>query len=406
MKKLTLTLLLALSLTVVLAQTITKSSISPSGDTTTAVVTTTPSVLNYATLNQGTVTLTNGGLPLSITAASLNQATMTQGTTTVQLFFKPYKAPGTIIPPVTIPPVGGVVFIGGKTSGPITLQSYTTYIGYTIDLGSSSNNGFTGNGVTNVVLKKCKVINGAIINGAISTGVFLSNCNNITIDSCFFSMLPQGVLAKNCGANIKTTDCQFSNIVGSPLLTLHPIAYQNCSGGGLWIINNRIQEDPLISPYTHDQISVFQSYGLKGDSLLVLNNIISGGQQLKNAKADNGAAGITLGDVGGSYQAARGNILVNALAILVDGTGTNLKADHNKIYASQVPPQLPGVGIVYINVNSNNFVGYNRVNFKLPNGTIFNLNPATSSTIQGWGTNVYDSSLSIALLPVPLITFK
>jgi hypothetical protein len=289
---------------------------------------------------------------------------------------------------------------GGKASGPVTLQSGKTYTRLTIDLRGGTGVGITGSGVSNVHITKCK-----IINGPAGIGILLNNCTNVTIDSCFFTMLGQGVLARKC-VSTKINNNQFLNIVGSPALTWHPIQLQNCTGGGQQIIGNRIQEDPLIAPYTHDQISVFQSYGLPGDSIMILNNWIRGGQQLKNAKGDNGAAGITLGDVGGSYQVARGNILVNALAILVDGKGTNLKADHNKIYARQIGAQPNGVGIVYFGGTESNFVGYNQINFKWSNGKLFNLNPATSSSIAGWGTNVFNPDIDASILPATIITYK
>jgi hypothetical protein len=290
---------------------------------------------------------------------------------------------------------------GGKASGPVTLQSNKTYTRLTIDLRGGTGAGITGSGVSNVHITKCK-----IINGPAGIGILLNNCTNVTIDSCFFTTLGQGVLAKNC-VSTKINYNQFLNIVGSATATWHPIQLQNCTGGGQQIIGNRIQEDPLIAPYTHDQISVFRSYGLPGDSIMVLNNWIRGAQQIKNAAGNNGACAIGVGDTGGAYQVVRGNIMVNALAIAIDGTGTSLKVDHNKIWATQQPPQPISVGIVYFGATGNNFVGYNWVNFTTPTGGKNNLNSnMAKGTIAGWNTNKVNASIDASILPATIITYK
>lgn len=206
----------------------------------------------------------------------------------------------------------------------------------------------------------------------------------------------------------------FLNILGSATQTWHPIQIQSGSGGGQRIQNNMIEEDPAVAPYTHDQISVYQSNGIVGDSIMVTGNWIRGGQQIQNGTgpgggtgSTNGAAAIGVGDSGGSLQVVRNNLMINALAIAIDGSGTSLKVDHNKSYMRQISPQPNSIGIVYFGSAGNNVVRNNLLNCKNSSGTIVNLNPATSATISGWSTNTNNSSLdagaTVTMIPTPMV---
>lgn len=312
---------------------------------------------------------------------------------------------------VTPPPPDSnkMVTIGGKASGPVTLKSNTVYQGLTIDLGKTTSTAFTGNNVTNITIKKCKIINGVAGSGNnVATAIYLSGCTNITIDSCLISTIIQGVLIKS-SSKLTITHNQFVNILNTPALTLHPIQLQSCNGGGINICYNRFFEDPKVAPFTHDQCSIYQSNGLPKDSIRIISNYFNGNQVIKNAAGNNGANAVGLGDSGGSYQVARGNIIVNALAAVIDGTGTSIKMDHNTIAAVQVSPQSASVGLLYFGkVQASNFAGYNRINFIMPNGKNNNMNPAASTSIPGWSTNKYDPTLTPANAgqPVPYITFQ
>lgn len=281
---------------------------------------------------------------------------------------------------------------------PITMSNTT---GQTISGDSTSS--MTFNNCTNLHITKCRISNNP--NG---NAITLNGCTNVLIDSCYIDMDGQGIVAQNGSTVIKVISNYFNNILGQPTVTWHPVQFKNiAASGGNRIQNNMIEEDPKIAPYTHDQISLFQSNGIPGDSIMVTGNWIRGGQQIKNAQGNNGAAGITAGDKGGSYQVVRNNRLVNALALLIDGTGTNIKVDHNLVYAQQVAPQLPGIGIVYFGGTATNFVGYNLLNFRTATGTIANLNPATSGSIAGWSTNTPNNTTSpqanAAMIPMPMI---
>lgn len=265
-----------------------------------------------------------------------------------------------------------------------------------------STSSMTFNNCTNLHITKCRISNNPGGNA-----ITLNGCTNVIIDSCYIDMVGQGIVAQNSSTVIKILNNYFHNILGGPSVTWHPIQFKNVNSGGNRIQNNMIEEDPLVAPYTHDQISLFQSNGIAGDSIMVTGNWIRGGQQVKNAQGNNGAAGITAGDVGGSFQVIRGNKLINALAILIDGTGTSIKVDHNLSYAQQVAPQPNSIALLYFGAPGNNYVGNNLLNFRNSSGGIANVNPATSGTIAGWSTNTPNNTTSpqatATMIPTPMI---
>jgi hypothetical protein len=385
--------LIALIPALCFGQTVTyQSLVSPTTqDTTVAKITTTPSILNYATLNQAGITFTNGTWPATINPASINQATMVQGTTTVQLFFKPYKAPS---------PIPTSTTIGGTISGPITLVSNSTISGKTIDLKGASTIGINGSGVTNVHITNCKIINTG------NYAILLQKCSNITIDNCFFSNVGFGVSVKSC-VGVKVNSNQFLNIngiVGGD--KGHAVQFNGVSGGGNQINNNRVENIAGVAVAPHDILNVYQSNGLQGDSIQVIGNWIRGGQ-IANA-TNNGAAGIVLADVGGSYQVARNNILVNPgyIGIQAQG-GVHIKADHNQIYSSQTPVSLLGMGWGnYSGVASSDVVySYNQIRWYDYNNNEHSITPNTSGlTLIGNQTN--SSAMGAGILPPVIITMK
>lgn len=304
-----------------------------------------------------------------------------------------YSIPATIPPTTTNP--------GGKVSGPVVLKSNTTYQGLTIDLGKTSATAFSGSNVSNVTIKNCKIING--INTA--TAIYITGGSNINISGNFISNIPQGIVIKNTTGNVVIDGNQFLNILNTPSTTMHPIQFQGVNGVGNKITNNRIEEIASIAPYTHDQISIYQSNGTQSDPIEVAFNWIRGGQIIKNAAGNNGACALGIGDSGGSWQSVHDNIMVNALAIAIDGSGKNLHVFNNQIFAKQVQPQPLSVGIVYFGSAGNNVVELNQINFTTPNGQKNNLNPAFSS-VKGWVTNIVNAKIDASILPAKIITFQ
>lgn len=306
-----------------------------------------------------------------------------------------YSIPATIPPTTTNP--------GGKVSGPVVLKSNTTYQGLTIDLGKTSTTAFSGSNISNVTIKNCKIING--INTA--TSIYITGGSNINISGNFISNIPQGIVIKNTTGNVVIDGNQFLNILNTPSTTMHPIQFQGVNGVGNKITNNRIEEIASIAPYTHDQISIYQSNGTQSDPIEVAFNWIRGGQIIKNAAGNNGACAIGVGDSGGSFQYVHDNIMVNALGIAVDGSGTSLKISNNKTYAKQIPPQPLSAPMVYFGNAGNNIMQNNTYNFTGPNGKLVSANfSMVRGTLNGQSTNIYNATITSAILPEKIITFQ
>lgn len=257
---------------------------------------------------------------------------------------------------------------------------------------------------SNIHIFKCK-----IANNTSGIGISLSNCHNITIDSCFLTNSGQGIIAVNCTGSLLIQNNYFYNILGSPDPNKwHSIALQTCSGGGNQILSNKIEN--VGTPYIHDQISIFNSSGLVGDSILVYLNNIKGGQTILNAGGTNGANGITCGDNGGSYQSVRGNKLINTGYAGIQGNvaSSNCTIDHNFIYSSSTSISLVGLsfngsGSSYSGI----FIGYNKINWLDFNGHQDNLFTGATPP-PGWSTNTpnttADPLANATMIPNPQVT--
>src|SRR5258708_722610 len=187
----------------------------------------------------------------------------------------------------------------------------------------------------------------------------------------------------------------------------HAIQFDHVSGAGNRINYNKIENIAGVAIHPHDQISVYQSSGLLGDSIQVIGNWIRGGQQYAWPTSGSGAAGIVLGDVGGSYEVARGNLLVNALAIAADCTASNLKVDHNRVYAALQSNNSVGL-LFWGSGSTNNYDGNNQLNFTSANGTIINWYIFSATPIPvAWTTNTSqntaDPAANTSMIPTPMV---
>src|SRR5579863_5770995 len=265
---------------------------------------------------------------------------------------------------------------------------------------------------TNITIFKCKV------EGSTGVAISLSGCTNITIDSTFVENVQQGIIAQNC-TNTQILSNYIHNVFGAPNQTYHPIQFITCTRGH--INYNKILEDPATTQYTHDQISIYNSNGVVGDSIQVIGNWIRGGQQTMNGTGpggftggNNGACGINLTDSGGAYQVARGNLVINGgyIGMQVDGRGSSAKMDHNKVYSSKT--NITNVGISYYTTgsppgSSSIYIGYNNINWTQNTGGIFNkwFNPSLTQP-QGWATNTAtntaDPLATSTMIPTPMVT--
>src|ERR1700760_4985754 len=139
-----------------------------------------------------------------------------------------------------------------KSSASVTAKSNTTYSGLVIDLGKGSGTGFTLNGVSNVHITNCKIIN------TTSYAIFVNNCSNITIDNCFISNVAFGVNVLS-SKGVKVNSNQFLNINGNNAKGMfgHAVQFNGVSGGGNQINSNRIENIVGVAQNPHDMLSLY-----------------------------------------------------------------------------------------------------------------------------------------------------
>jgi hypothetical protein len=287
-----------------------------------------------------------------------------------------------------------------KASAPISLsnQSNITISGDSINGGSSV--GIRLSNCNNVHITKCLVQN------TTNDGIQLNNCTNVTIDSCFVTNVRAGVNAMQC-KTVKVNNNQFLNMNG-PFPSGNFVQLNNVSGGGIQVNYNHCEDIAGVAQHPQDGISIYQCDGLPGDSVQVIGNWIRGGQVQNDS---GGGAGIVLGDVGGSYQVARNNIVVNGgfVGMQVQG-GSHIKMDHNIIYGISTP--YSNCGLCYGNYSgassSDIYMGYNKVKFFQKSGAEMDAwwDPSTAFQPDGWNTNILKANIDASVLPSVVITLK
>lgn len=303
--------------------------------------------------------------------------------------------------------------VGGPLSAPINLQSNKTYQNLTIDGGNAKVNLVTGSNVSNVHIHKLYLTNTK------GFAILLNNCSNILIDSTFFNNIGFGVYAQSGSHQIQVLGCQFLNVNGIDKASLgHAVQYNQVTGGGNRINNNIIENVKNItdtSSHPHDQISLFQCNGIVGDSIQVNNNWVRGGQLVAWPTPGSTGDGIGLSDVGGNYQVARGNILVNpgyaGVQVIADGLGggIGIKVEYNTIYSKQTPVSANGINIqnpIQMNMSNNrtNWTNFRGLNVLLADGET-QYDYFKSPVPIGLNTNHWqDATVTPNVLPAVIIT--
>jgi len=303
--------------------------------------------------------------------------------------------------------------------------AYCQFCGYTAhanyNLTGVSNTTISGDSVSSIVLTNCTNVHifKVRVQGSTGVAIKLNNCTNIRIDSSYVENVQQGIIAQNCNGTIIKHN-YVHNVLGAPGQTYHPVQFITCTHGH--IDSNKIEEDPIVTQYSHDQISLYQSNGTLGDSITVIGNWIRGGQTQMNGSGpggfiggNNGACGINLTDSGGAYQVARGNYVINGgyIGMQVDGAGSSAKMDHNFIYSSRTNISL--VGISYYTTShsypgpSSIEVSNNHITWNKNSGGIYNkFHDVSLSAPIGWTTNTADNSADGAanstMIPTPMVT--
>ena len=292
-----------------------------------------------------------------------------------------------------------------NASAPINYRhrNNLTISGLSIDALGASTTLIMLSNCANVHITNCRLLNTA------SFAIYLLNCTNVTIDQNFISNAGFGVYVQY-GQTAKINNNQILNINGIDTQSLgHAVQFDNVNGGGNQINNNQIENLAGAALHPHDILNVHQSNGLPGDSIQVIGNWIRGGQTSLWPTTQSAAAGIVLGDNGGSYQVCRNNIVVNGGRIGIQAQGGNhIMIDHNQIYGISMPITL--VGLAWGNwsglPSSDVTYAYNWVkwyNFDGSEVDHFESNQFGDVVLIG---NQWRANINAGILPSTIITLK
>lgn len=258
-----------------------------------------------------------------------------------------------------------------------------------------------------IVLYSCENViirNNRFGSSPVNLAIYLDNCKNITIMDNTFENVQTGLVAHN-SQGIKFEYNDVTNVVG-PLKGGEKIGnmvrFDKVSGTGNSISYNVCENFPGESS-PEDIINVNQSHGTSGSPITVKGNWLRGGGPSSSG------GGIILGDVGGSYQIAENNIVVDPgqYGISIAG-GNNIILSNNKIYSNR--KSYNNVGLYAANwyeklgKSYNITVANNAVNYTNKEGVLNNFWFAGNvEPINGKETNVYDRNLSASILPDKII---
>jgi len=279
----------------------------------------------------------------------------------------------------------GVVSLSGASNRTINAKSIG---GFSAALLTLSN-------CHDITISNCKFYNSA------NAGIYLYNCYNITITGNYFTNVSTGVNAVQCPAGgIVVSSNQFLNMQG-PFPGGQFVQFNNVNGPNNKI-NSNIGENILGHSNPEDAISLYESNGTAASPITINGNAIRGG----GPSASGG--GIMLGDSGGSYLVADGNILVNPgqYGMAISG-GSHNSITNNLIYG--VSQSFTNIGLYVETIGSspitNSTVSGNRVNFYNSTGAHNGAWMASGiATPSGWSSNNWSADIDSSILPATLIT--
>lgn len=180
------------------------------------------------------------------------------------------------------------------------------------------------------------------------------------------------------------------------------VQFNNVNGSNNQIKSNKCeniqgQSDP------EDGISLYKCNGSALSPIVVSSNMIRGGGP------SGSGGGIMLGDGGGSYQKANGNLLVNPgqYGVAISG-GSNNTLTNNSIFG--VSQSFTNVGLFVASYSTtilNPNVSGNKVKFYNSTGAL-NGSWIASGILSplGWLTNDWNAGINASILPASLITYN
>lgn len=235
-------------------------------------------------------------------------------------------------------------------------------------------------------------------------GIYLYNCKNvIIIDNTFENVHTALTASTSQGVKFEYNDV--FNIGGS-------LSESSDNNNGFAVqfigvtgsdnsVSYNVVENVFGESSPEDIINIYQSHGIKQSPIVIKSNWLRGGGPSLSG------GGILLGDLGGSYQIAEDNILVDPGQYGIGiGGGNNMTLRNNKVYAK--PQYFTNVAISICNWSEkqsgpshsitveNNTVNYtNREGISGKSWWIYeNMEPVT-----GIETNKYDPKLDESILP-------
>lgn len=265
----------------------------------------------------------------------------------------------------------------------------------------------SGNDAYTIALYSCENViikNNRINSSPVRPAIYLDNCRNITIvDNSFYDV--QSALIAHKSQMIRFEYNDVINILGSlqgGKEIGNMVQFDKVSGAGNSISYNVCENLPGKSA-PEDIINVYHSHGTPGSPITVKGNWIRGGGPSLSG------GGIILGDLGGSYQVAEDNIVVDGgqYGVSIAG-GDNMILRNNKIFGRQ--KEHANIGLYVANwyeeqgKSHSIRVENNVVNFTNREGKINNWWFAGNmEPVYGKKTNRYDINLDASILPDTII---
>lgn len=291
-----------------------------------------------------------------------------------------------------------------KKSAPITYNSKTDIIIEGLEFSDlQSTIALRLEHCSNVIIRNCK-----FKNNFSTPSIYAYKGTNILITDCTFENVHQGFVAGECYDNIKFENNNITNLVGN---LYGGSQFSNAatvvkSKGAGYSLSYNVVENIAGKSSPEDVFNIYQSSGTAASPIMLKGNWIRGGGPSPSG------GGIILGDWGGSYQIAEGNILVNPgmYGIGIVG-GKNNTLRNNKVYSKQLPHS--GVGVQAADYTpseggpaSNIVIENNEVNFTNSKGvqeTIW-FDASMRKVVLNWATStIYNPELNEDILPKVII---
>jgi hypothetical protein len=288
-----------------------------------------------------------------------------------------------------------VPYASYTTSSPINLTG-----SHDITISGKSINGGT---VPAITLKNCYNVHITQNNLGNSTnvGIYLINCKNITVDYNYITNVSTGVDVENTsGGGIIVNYNQFLNMKG-PAPHGQFVLFNTVAGANNSISYNKGeniagQSSPEVA------INLYKSSGTSSSPITIAGNWIRGGGPSTSG------GGILLGNMGGSYQVASNNILVNPgqFGTAISG-GSHMSITNNSIYAAaqsftNVGIYVWGQGVpaaTYTTISGNKVKFLNSANTENDSWVA-----AGEATPAGWGTNSWGANIDASILPAVIVS--